>query len=412
MRTESVDVVVVGAGPAGLAAAREISRRGAKVVVLEREQQPGGVPRHCLHTGFGVRDLHRLQSGPAYAARMVDRAVGAGVDLRPGWTVTGWESRNGLVATSSSGRTHLVAGAVVLATGCRERPRPARLVPGSRPAGIFTTGALQQLVHLRGGRAGEVAVVVGTEHVAFSAVQTLASSGTRVAAVVTESPLLETYEALRLATASVRRVPVLTSTRVAAIEGRPTVSGVRLADVDTGAEHTVACDAVVFTGDWVPDFELARARGLEMDRRTRGPLVDGRGRTSAPGIFSAGNVIHPAEPADVVALGGAHIATAVCDWLARRAGFDESAAQVLVEDPLDWVAPQRLCPGEPPARGRLMLRASRVAGAGHVIVRQGGVELHRERVRRLVPHRSLTISADWVARLTPEAGPVELHYVI
>ena len=175
-----IDVLVIGSGPAGLTAAAELARRGAgRVVVIEREQEPGGVPRYTDHTGFGLRDLRRVLSGPAYAPRLVDRALAAGAEVRCGTSALGWEDQNTLsVLEPGVPPAPWPATAIVLATGTRERPRSARLVPGDRPAGVLTTGALQQQVRA-GLPVGRRAVVVGAEHVSFSAVLTLAHAGAR-----------------------------------------------------------------------------------------------------------------------------------------------------------------------------------------------------------------------------------------
>src|SRR5215203_1691427 len=182
-------VAVIGAGPAGLAAAAELRRRGvARVLVLERETEPGGIPRHAQHQGFGLRDLRRPLSGPRYARRYAELAAAAGAELRTETMVTGWSPDGPLELTGPRGRETLEPAAVILATGCRERPRSARLVPGSRPEGVMTTGTLQQLVYLQGRRVGTRAVVVGAEHVSFSALLTLGHGGARAAAMVTELP--------------------------------------------------------------------------------------------------------------------------------------------------------------------------------------------------------------------------------
>src|SRR3954453_9559433 len=180
--------VVVGGGPSGLAAAIELRELGiSPVTVIEREREAGGIPRHSDHTGFGVRDLRKAMSGPRYAAHYRDLAEGAAVEVLTETMVTEWEG--GLLKlTGPRGRWEIEPPAVVLATGCRERPRSARLVPGSRPAGGMTTAPLQQLVHLRGEKVGRRAVIVGAEHVSFSAVATLAHGGASVARPVTEVP--------------------------------------------------------------------------------------------------------------------------------------------------------------------------------------------------------------------------------
>ena len=257
-------VVVVGGGPAGLACAVELRRLGAEVLVLDREATAGGIPRHCAHQGFGVRDLHRSLSGPRYARRWVELARETGARVEEETTVTGWSAGDALEVTSPAGRRELRADAIVLATGCRERPRSARLVPGSRPDGVLTTGQLQQLVEL-GGEVGRRALVVGAEHVSFSAVATLAHAGTEVVGMVTELPRHQSLALFRLGVALRYRAPLWTRTAVSGIYGHPRVEEVELLDVDGGSTRRVACDTVVFTADWIPDHELAALAGLELD---------------------------------------------------------------------------------------------------------------------------------------------------
>ena len=256
------EVAIVGGGPAGLAAAIELRRRGVgDVVVVEREAEPGGIPRHARHQGFGLRDLRRALSGPAYARRYADLARRAGADLLTETMVTGWGGEGMLELTGPGGRSTLSPAAIVLATGCRERPRSARLVPGSRPAGVMTTGMLQQLVYLQRLPAGRRALVVGAEHVSFSAIVTLAHGGARTIALTTELERHQSLAAFRLGARLRYRVPVWTRLRVSAIRGRERVEAVELTELDSGRTRRVACDTVVFSADWIPDHELAVAAG-------------------------------------------------------------------------------------------------------------------------------------------------------
>ena len=318
----SAGVVVVGAGPAGLSAAVELRRLGAgPVLVADREPEPGGVPRHSWHTGYGLRDLRRVMTGPAYARSLVSAALAAGAELRTGTTVTGWttgpDGSHAVTMTSPAGRETVEAAAVLLATGCRERPRTARLVPGDRPAGVMTTGELQQRVYLGGERLAGRALVVGAEHVSFSAALTLAHAGADVVALVTEYERQQSYAAFRFGAAVRWRVPVWTSSAVRRIAGRGRLEGVEVADVRTGAARFVPCEVVVFTGDWIPDHELARLAGLAMDPGTRGPAVDTTLATSLAGVFAAGNLVHAAETADIAALSGRHAARHIAAFLRR-----------------------------------------------------------------------------------------------
>ena len=215
--TLAVDALVVGAGPAGLAAAVALKGGGAgTVLVVEREDEAGGTPRLCAHSGFGLRDLRRVLSGPAYARRCVKRAVSTGVDIRTNSMVTGWAGPGRAEVTGPDGLLEVRARAVVLATGARERPRAARLVPGTRPAGVFTTGQLQQWVHRQQLPVGTRALIVGAEHVSYSAVLTLREAGVHPVALVTALPATQSYRAFDALTRTGLRVPLWTRTSVAA----------------------------------------------------------------------------------------------------------------------------------------------------------------------------------------------------
>ncbi len=403
-----VDVAIIGGGPAGLAAAIELRRLGvARVAVLERESEAGGIPRHAAHTGFGLRDLRRLLSGPQYAARYVALAREAGVAVRAGVTVTGWSGATALSLTSRAGVEELGARAVILATGCRERPRAARLVPGTRPLGIYTTGALQQLVYLHHLPVGRRAVVVGAEHVSFSAVLTLHHAGSATAAMVTEHAQHQTYAPFKWITATRLRVPILTETRVTRILGARRVEAVELT-ARRGAARQVECDAIVFTGDWIPDHELARRGGLVMDPATRAPRVDGALRTSVRGVFAAGNLLHGAETADIAALGGRHAARAVCDFLRSDTWPAQAPIPIVCAPPLHWISPSAVEPSAPPPHGHFILRVAQICIAVDLRVTQDDRSLWRQRYRRLVPNRPLHAAASWLDRVDPNGGAIHM----
>jgi thioredoxin reductase len=399
--------VVIGGGPCGLAAAIELRRLGIEpVTVIEREREAGGIPRHSNHTGFGLRDLRTVLSGPRYAARYRDLAEAEAVEVLRETMVTGWEGEGGLRLTGPRGRWELQPPAVLLATGCRERPRSARLVPGSRPAGVMTTSTLQQLVHLRGQHVGRRAVIVGAEHVSFSAVATLAHAGASVAGLVTELPRHQSLAAFRAGAAVRYRAPVWTRTAVTDIRGAERVESVELTELDSGATREVECDLVVFTADWIPDHELAVMAGCELDPGSLGPLVDPGFRTTTLGVFAAGNLVHPAETADLCALDGRHAAAPIAAYL--RGGLHwPRHVRVAARSPLAWVVPNLLLgSGHPPPRDRFLLRSRGILRRPRIVVRQDRRELWSGRLRRLVPGRSAHIPASWSGKVDPSGGPV------
>ncbi|MGW6566732.1 NAD(P)/FAD-dependent oxidoreductase [Streptomyces sp. NPDC054975] len=413
----SVDVLVVGAGPAGLASAARLASLGAgryRVEVVEREQEAGGVPRHCGHGGFGLVDFGRPLDGPGYARRLARAARGAGATVRTGVSVTGWAGPLTLDVTAPTGLERITARAVVLATGARERPRSARLVPGTRPAGVLTTGELQQSVHLYGvrrERLGRRAVVIGAEPVAHHAVRALRGAQVDVVAMVTEQPHgLRRWERFP-------SPPLLTGATVTELVGRGRLTGVRVHH-DDGRDGVIRCDTVVFTGDWIPEHEPARMGGVPLDAGTRGPSVDAAHRTATAGVFAAGNVLRGVESAGVAAAEGRAAADAVLRYLSGEP-WPVTAVPVRPEGPVRWVAPNRLTYGTGPrpfptadetGLRPFLLRAREPLARPLVEVVQGGRVLHVGRVVGTAwPHRSVRMAAGWAREVDPAGGPVTVR---
>jgi thioredoxin reductase len=412
--TEHVDVLVVGAGPAGLSAARMLARGGVRdVLVLDRESQPGGVPRHCHHSGFGLRDLHRSMTGPRYAETLVDRAREAGVRLQTEAMVTEWSGPRTVTVTSSAGIRRLSATAVVLATGARERPRSARLVAGDRPEGVFTTGQLQQWWYVRGLPVGHRALVVGAEHVSYSAVLTLRAAGVTPVAMVTSLPRHQSTAGFAAMTRWGLRVPLWAGTDVVALHGHGRLHAVELHDRASAASRTVAVDTVVFTGDWIPDNELARSAGARLDPTSRSPVVDQGGASTVSGILAIGNLAHPGEAADVAARRGAALGASLARRLGETGPGEPVVVEIIVAPPLLWSSPASLDIGSAAAAADLphglVLRTGEFDGRSPVLVEQGTRELARFRRRHLIPNRSLRLPLTWATKVDPGAGPVRIR---
>ncbi|CAI9403096.1 NAD(P)/FAD-dependent oxidoreductase [Nocardioides sp. T2.26MG-1] len=405
------DVVVVGAGPAGLRAATELARTlSGEVLVLEREREAGGIPRHSDHLGYGIRDLGRFVTGPTYARMLRDKATDAGATILTEAMATDWAGPGELMVTSPEGRLRVAARAVVLASGARERPRAARQIPGDRAHGVLTTGTLQNVVHLKNGTVGKRAVVVGAELVSWSAVLTLRHAGCRTVLMTTTHSQAESYWLFQRPGRLAFKTPVATRTRVTRIIGRPRVQAVEIEDLDTGDRRTVECDTVILTGDWIPDNELARAAGVTLDPRTLGPLVDTALRTDLPGIFAAGNVLHPVDTADIAALDGAAVARHVRSYL-DGARPTRDGVRLEVEAPLRWVAPGIVRPGDPaPPRRRLLLWTDEYVRAPRVVLEQGGRVVARRRVLwPAAPGRVFRVPSDLLDRIDARGGTVTVR---
>ena len=405
----TVDIAIVGGGPAGLTAATELARGGEfNVVVLERESVAGGIPRHSDHPGYGMRDMRTFISGPAYARRLVRDAVAAGADIRTNAMVTGWADDHALDVTSPAGRMRLDARAVILATGARERPRSARMIPGDRPSGVYTTGQLQNAVHLQHRKVGTRAVVVGAELVSYSAVLTLKHAGCETALMTSEYRSPESYAAFNIG-GRFLGVEVATSTRVTRVIGKGVVHGVEVEDTRTGRRRVLDCDPVVFTGDWIPDHELARSAGLAMDPASRAPLVDAALRTSRDGVFAIGNLLHPVDTADIAALDGRHVAAQVRRYLGG-ATAPEQTIRIEAATPLRWVAPGLLRPDDPaPSRQRLLLWTDSLVRIPKVVARQDDKVIGRKTLPwPASPGRVFRVPSTILDNVDHRGGPVTL----
>ncbi|MFE0425593.1 FAD-dependent oxidoreductase, partial [Streptomyces sp. NPDC058953] len=259
-------------------------------------------------------------------------------------------------------------------------------------------------------------VVVGAEPVSWSAALTLRRAGCRVALMVSRHARTEAPAALAVGATALLGTPVAHRARVVRVIGRRRVEAVEIEHLDTGARRTVPCDTVVFTGDWIPDHELARAAGIELDPGTLGPLVDTALRTSRPGIFAAGNLLHPADTADVAALDGRHVADRVAARLADpRPAEPAGGARLIAAPPFRWVAPGLLRPGDPaPPRGRLLLWSDEFRTAARLVVRHDGRIVAEHRLPRAVrPGRVLSVPWSVVPQSAirtadPARGPVTI----
>jgi thioredoxin reductase len=408
--TERVPVAIVGGGPSGLTAAAALAPTLKEdVLVLERERETGGIPRHSDHLGYGIRDLRRFISGPAYAKRLTATARDAGARLETEAQVTGWDGDRRLVITSPRGRRVVEADAIVLATGARERPRPARRIPGDRPDGVFTTGQLQNLVHLHHAEVGKRAVVIGGELVSWSAVVTLREAGCATVAMVTHYDRSESYAAFRIAGKLALRVPVVADARVVQINGKHRVESVVVENLRTKQRRTIECDTVITTGDWIPDHELARLADLDIDPGTLGPAIDGALSTSASGVFAIGNLIHPVDTADAAALDGKHVAASVNEFLRTRAAAAVSLP-VTAGTPFRWVSPQRLVPGQQTPRGDVLLWSDEYHRLPVVRACQDGKVIGEHRTLwPASPGRVFRAPASIIANADPAGGVITIE---
>ena len=350
----SYDIAVIGAGAAGLAAAAETAKSPFRTVVIDREDQLGGILRQCIHNGFGLRYFKEELTGPEYADRVAALAANPNVEIKTGTAVTeikrlpdnGFEL---LAFSAAEGVSRIRARALFLGMGCRERNRGNLAIPGSRPAGIFTAGAAQKLLNIEGMLPGKSAVIVGSGDIGLIMARRLRWSGVEVKAVIEIMPHPSGLTRNVVQCLNDFGIPLYLEHSVVNIAGRERVEYVEAAPLDNGIpqldrQFRIECDTVLFSVGLIPENELSRQLGVELNPATGGAIVDANLQTSVPGVFAGGNVLHVHDLVDFVSEEAGEAGRSIVRYLDGTLRSDSNCA--VVESNLKYVVPNRFNTGE------------------------------------------------------------------
>ena len=430
VQTQAFDVVVIGGGPAGMAAAMAAHKAGARVAIVERERHPGGILRQCIHPGFGLSHFKQELTGPEYAQRFIDQVHATDIALFLNSMVLGIDSGEGAEAAafhtvtlmSRAGMLQLTGRAVVLAMGCRERTRSEIKIPGSRPAGVFTAGLAQRYINIENLKPGSRAVILGSGDIGLIMARRCTLEGISVEGV---------YELMPYANGLRRNVknclddfgiPLHLSTTVTRVIGHDRVEAVEVSQVDEhlapipGTERVVPCDTLLLSVGLIPENELSVGAGVELDPRTRGAVVDQSLQTGVPGIFACGNVLHVHDLADNVTTESERAGEAAAAYALGSGGGAVPDCKLTVSPAgiAGYALPGRITAV---ALTKLNFRVRRPVDAARVRILAGGEELFAGKVRAFKPsvmesfplpakviHRALNLG---VSEIVLSVDPIE-----
>lgn len=352
MTEQIYDLIVIGGGPAGLAAAYEAYENGVKsILLLERDRELGGILNQCIHNGFGLHYFREELTGPEYASRFINLIQRTDIEIKLDTMVLSISANRTVSAINTQdGFLNLQARAIILAMGCRERTRGAIAIPGDRPSGIFTAGTAQRYLNIEGYMVGKRVLILGSGDIGLIMARRMTLEGAKVLACVELMPFSNGLNRNIVQCLEDYQIPLYLSHTITRIEGKDRVKRAIVSRVDEnrcpipGTEMKFDCDTILFSVGLIPENELSREAGIEIDPRTNGPIVHENMETSVPGIFACGNVAHVHDLVDYVTEESQCAGRGAAEYLKNRCADNSESMVLTVQtgDHVTYTVPQHI----------------------------------------------------------------------
>ncbi|MEY8381029.1 NAD(P)/FAD-dependent oxidoreductase [Ileibacterium valens] len=414
--TDKKQLLIIGGGPAGLAAAIEAKKHGLNdILIIERDDRLGGILNQCIHNGFGLHTFKEELTGPEYAQRFIDQVQEANIPYELGSMVLDIDqNKNVTYVNPEKGLVTVAADSIILAMGCRERPRGALSIPGYRPAGIYSAGTAQKLVNIDGKMPGRDVVILGSGDIGLIMARRMVLEGANVHVVAELMPYsgglkrnivqcLEDYD-----------IPLKLSHTVTDIKGKERVEAVTISQVDEnrrpipGTEMTYPCDTLLLSVGLIPENELSVLAGVEMNPTTNGPVVNESLETNVPGIFAAGNVLHVHDLVDFVSQEAGKAGEMAARYVLENIPESQNEIPVQTGGLVRYTVPTKIDPSRMEENTTVRFRVGNVLKGGYIdVIIDGERKIHRKKMI-MAPGEmeSIILKKEW---LTPETKEIRIE---